>query len=93
MKRPHPEGERFDARDVSNAAFTASMFAASVGMIWDLATGHVSAFDRMLSNISDDDQEAQSTAKAAAPQGRMTSAGSAPSRNSNSITQGNRTDA
>jgi hypothetical protein len=54
MKRPHLEGERFDARDVSNAVFTASMFAASVGMIWDLATGHAAAFDRMLSNISDD---------------------------------------
>lgn len=93
MKRPHPEGERFDARDVSNAAFTASMFAASVGMIWDLATGHVSAFDRMLSNISDDDPEAQRAAKAAAPQRRMTSAGSALSRNSNSITRGSRTDA
>jgi hypothetical protein len=32
------------------------MFAASVGMIWDLATGHVSAFDRMLSNLSEDEQ-------------------------------------
>jgi hypothetical protein len=31
------------------------MFAASVGMIWDLATGHVSAFDRMLSDLSEDD--------------------------------------
>jgi hypothetical protein len=26
-----------------------------VGMIWDLATGHVSAFDRMLSDLSEDD--------------------------------------
>jgi len=58
MKRSHFEGERFDAREMSNAAFTASMFAASVGMIWDLATGHVSAFDRMLSNLSDDESEA-----------------------------------
>lgn len=57
MKRSHREGERFDAREISNAAFTASMFAASVGMIWDLATGHVSAFDRMLSHISEDDYE------------------------------------
>jgi hypothetical protein len=24
-------------------------------MIWDLATGHVSAFDRMLSDLSEDD--------------------------------------
>jgi hypothetical protein len=60
MKRAHLEGERFDARDMSNTAFTASMFAASVGMIWDLATGHVSAFDRMLSNISEDDRETRS---------------------------------
>lgn len=55
MKRSHLAGERFDARDTSNAVLAASMFAASVGMIWDLATGHVSAFDRMLSNLSDDE--------------------------------------
>jgi hypothetical protein len=57
MKRSYRQGERFDTREMSNAAFTASMFAASVGMIWDLATGHVSAFDRILSNISEDDCE------------------------------------
>ena len=57
MKRSHFAGERFDAREMSNAAFSASMFAASVGMIWDLATGHASAFDRMLSNLSDDESE------------------------------------
>ncbi|HVZ04820.1 hypothetical protein [Hyphomicrobium sp.] len=69
MKRSHLEGERFDAREISSAAFTASIFAASVGMIWDLATGHVSAFDRLLSNISDDDREVRvnSTAGAARP--------------------------
>ena len=54
MKRSHLAGERFDARDTPNAVLAASMFVASVGMIWDLATGHVSAFDRMLSNLSDD---------------------------------------
>lgn len=54
-KRSHLAGDRFDARDTSNAVLAASMFAASVGMIWDLATGHVSAFDRMLSNLSDDE--------------------------------------
>ena len=58
MKRSHPIGERFDARELSNAALTASMFAASIGMIWDLATGHVSAFARLLSDISDDDRQA-----------------------------------
>jgi hypothetical protein len=47
-------GERLDARDTSNTVLAASMFAASVGMIWDLATGHVSTFDRMLSNLSED---------------------------------------
>jgi hypothetical protein len=57
MKRSHLSGERFDARELSSAALTASMFAASVGMIWDLATGHVSAFDRLLSDISDDDRQ------------------------------------
>ena len=87
MKRSHREGERFDAREISNAAFTASMFAASVGMIWDLATGHVSAFDRMLSNISDDDREAQSEAQA------HTRATAAPHRISDSIMRGRRTDA
>lgn len=66
MKRSHREGERFDAREMSNAAFTASMFAASVGMIWDLATGHVSAFDRILSNISEDDREMRPGSSAAA---------------------------
>lgn len=55
MKRSHLSGERFDARDNSSAVLAASMFAASVGMIWDLATGHVSAFDRMLSNLSEDE--------------------------------------
>jgi hypothetical protein len=54
MKRSHPSGEPFDARDASSAILAASMFAASVGMIWDLATGHVSAFDRMLTNLSED---------------------------------------
>jgi hypothetical protein len=54
MKRSAIAGERFDARDTSNAVLAASMFAASVGMIWDLATGHVSAFDRMLSSLSED---------------------------------------
>jgi len=58
MKRSHLEGERFDARELSSAPLTASIFAASVGMIWDLATGHVSAFDRLLSDISDDDRQA-----------------------------------
>ena len=55
MKRSHLSGERFDARDNSSAVLAASMFAASIGMIWDLATGHVSAFDRMLSNLSEDE--------------------------------------
>ena len=55
MKRSHLSGERFDARDNSSAVRAASMFAVSVGMIWDLATGHVSAFDRMLSNLSEDE--------------------------------------
>ncbi len=57
MKRSHLAGERFDVRDTSNTLLAASMFAASVGMIWDLATGHVSAFDRMLSNLSEDDDQ------------------------------------
>jgi hypothetical protein len=59
MKRSHLTGERFDAHDSSGAVLAASMFAASVGMIWDLATGHVSAFDRMLSNLSDDDDSSE----------------------------------
>ena len=53
MKRSHLIGERFDVREQSTAVLAASMFAASVGMIWDLATGHVSAFERMLTNLSD----------------------------------------
>lgn len=55
MRRSHLAGERLDARDMSNAVLAASLFAASVGMIWDLATGHVSAFDRMLANLSEDE--------------------------------------
>jgi len=66
MKRSHLDGERFDARDVSNAAYTASMFAASVGMIWDLATGHVAVFDRMLTNISDGIRTPQTAERSAA---------------------------
>ena len=55
MKRSHLS---LDARDSSSAvlAASASIFAASAGMIWDLATGHVSAFDRMLSNLSEDER-------------------------------------
>ncbi|MBS0267675.1 MAG: hypothetical protein JSS54_01725 [Proteobacteria bacterium] len=56
MKHSHLSGERLDARDNTDAVLAASMFAASVGMIWDLATGHLSAFDRMLSNLSEDEQ-------------------------------------
>jgi hypothetical protein len=57
MRRSHLAGERLDARDLSSAVLAASMFAASAGMIWDLATGHVSVFDRMLSNLSEDRTE------------------------------------
>ncbi|AGK59506.1 hypothetical protein HYPDE_39183 [Hyphomicrobium denitrificans 1NES1] len=92
MKRPHVEGEHLDAHDVSNAALTASMLTASVGMIWDLATGHVAAFDRMLSNISDDGPNAQNAEQAAAPQRRVPSVASASSRIFHSI-PGSRTDA
>lgn len=55
MKRSYDCSEQLDARKVSDAVFAASMFAESVGMIWDLATGHVSVFDRMISDLSDDD--------------------------------------
>lgn len=55
MRRSHLAGERLDARDMPNAVLAATLFAASVGMIWDLATGHVSAFDRMLANLSEDE--------------------------------------
>ncbi|HET6391078.1 hypothetical protein [Hyphomicrobium sp.] len=55
MKRSHCGGERLEARESTTAVLAASMFAASAGMIWDLATGHVSAFDRMLSNLSEDE--------------------------------------
>ena len=55
MKRSYVCSERLDERETSSAVLAASMFAASVGMIWDLATGHVSAFDRMLSDLSEDD--------------------------------------
>jgi hypothetical protein len=58
MKRSHLIGERLDARDTSSAAvLAASMLAASVGMIWDLATGHVSVFERMLSDFSEDEKD------------------------------------
>ncbi|MGO4684363.1 hypothetical protein [Hyphomicrobium sp. 2TAF46] len=56
MKHSHLSGERLDVRDNTDAVLAASMFAASVGMIWDLATGHISAFDRMLSNLSEDER-------------------------------------
>ncbi|MBS0236848.1 MAG: hypothetical protein JSR89_00325 [Proteobacteria bacterium] len=56
MKHSHFSGERLDVRDSTDAVLAASMFAASVGMIWDLATGHLSAFDRMLSNLSEYEQ-------------------------------------
>jgi hypothetical protein len=93
MKRSHLEGERFDARELSDASFTAYMFAASAGMIWDLATGHVSAFDRMLSNISDDEGETQRPVRAAAPTRLAGVGNSTRSRNSNSTARGMLTDA
>ena len=55
MKRSYDCSEQLDAREESDAVLAASMFAASVGMIWDLATGHVSVFDRIISDLSDDD--------------------------------------
>jgi len=92
MRRPHLEGERLDMRDVSNAAFTASMFAASVGMIWDLATGHVAVFDRILSNISDDIPNSQLTEQDSVPRRHVPSVAVAPSRIFHSISE-NQTDA
>ncbi|HML28138.1 MAG TPA: hypothetical protein PKE16_04735 [Hyphomicrobium sp.] len=58
MKRSHLVSERLDARDTSSAVLAASMFAASVGMIWDLATGHVLVFERLLSGVSEDEKDA-----------------------------------
>jgi hypothetical protein len=92
MKRSHFAGERFDAREMSNAAFSASIFAASVGMIWDLATGHASAFDRMLSNLSDDESEA--TPMRRANDSRASGSSSASTAHSlHSTAQGNRSNA
>jgi hypothetical protein len=54
MKRSCISSERLAASETSEAALAASMFAASVGMIWDLATGHASAFDRLLSDLTED---------------------------------------
>jgi hypothetical protein len=88
MKRSHRDGERFDAREMSNAAFTASMFAASVGMIWDLATGHVSAFDRMLSNISEDDRETLRRSSTAALNGSAPAADPVSGPNIHSVARG-----
>jgi hypothetical protein len=80
MKRSHFEGERFD-REMSDAALTASMFAASVGMVWDLATGHISAFDRLLSSISDDAGEMQRSPGTASARDDRTSASPPSNRN------------
>jgi len=55
MKRSRLAGEGLDAHEDSSAILAASMFAASVGMIWDLATGHASAFDRLLADFSEDE--------------------------------------
>lgn len=63
MKRSYPMGERLDARDMSDAVLAATMFAASAGMILDLATGHAAAFDCMLASLSDDDDEAHSSGR------------------------------
>lgn len=93
MKRSRLDGEGFDAREMSNAALTASMFAASVGMIWDLATGHVSAFDRLLSNISDDDREMRASSAGAPtrPPGSISSP--LPHRSFHSTARGNSSNA
>jgi len=92
MKRSHFAGERFDTREMSNAALSASMFAASVGMIWDLATGHASAFDRLLSNLSDDENETPPMRRAEELRAFGSASGST-THSLHSTAQGNRSNA
>lgn len=40
----------------ADAAFVASLCAASIGAIWDMATGHAAAFDKLISNWLDDER-------------------------------------
>lgn len=56
MERPRNFAERLDACEISGADYAASMLAASVGMIWDIATGHVATYERLISSLSEDDR-------------------------------------
>lgn len=40
----------------ADTAFVASLCAASMGAIWDMATGHAAAFDKLISNWLDNER-------------------------------------
>lgn len=40
--------------DFAETLFVATLCAASMGAVWDLATGHAAVFDRLISNWLDD---------------------------------------
>lgn len=42
--------------DFADTMFVATLCAASMGAVWDLATGHAAAFDKLISTWLDDSQ-------------------------------------
>ena len=42
--------------DFADTMFVATLCAASMGAVWDLATGHAAAFDKLISNWIDSSQ-------------------------------------
>lgn len=42
--------------DFAATMFVATLCATSMGAVWDLATGHAAAFDKLISNWLDDSQ-------------------------------------
>lgn len=42
--------------EFADTMFVATLCAASMGAVWDLATGHAAAFDKLISTWIDDSQ-------------------------------------
>lgn len=53
---PEPPRAAIARPTSADAAFVASLCAASMGAIWDMATGHAAAFDKLIANWLEDNQ-------------------------------------
>lgn len=49
-----PQPAAVPRSDFADTIFVATLCAASMGAVWDLATGHAAVFDRLISNWLDE---------------------------------------